>query len=195
MENIFSINFHPQRLGSVQSRMLWGKLFYGLFCCLKRYDTSVYIADDFRLKFKALLFSQKWNILEGRSLLMSVFRWFMSVRIESSASNPRRELDVKQSTSIIVYKGDHEELAVLKFKEVSVLTLMWRPGSSSTSWRAMSLQVARALGVTFPSSSQYRLGEWANSAAGVACVTRVFVTSPVAFPVEIGIKMKPVSAN
>jgi hypothetical protein len=49
----------------------------------------------------------------------------------------------------------------------------------------MSLQVARALAATFPSSSQYRLGEWAKSAAGVACVTRVFVTSPVALPVGI----------
>jgi hypothetical protein len=63
------------------------------------------------------------------------------------------------------------------------LTLIWRPGSSSTSWRAMSLHVLRALGVTFPSSSQYRLGECAKSAAGVACVTRVFVTNPVALPI------------
>jgi hypothetical protein len=47
----------------------------------------------------------------------------------------------------------------------------------------MSLHVLRALGVTFPSSSQYLLGEWAKSAAGVACVTRVFVTSPVALPI------------
>jgi hypothetical protein len=59
----------------------------------------------------------------------------------------------------------------------------------------MSLQVARALGVTLPSSSQYRLGEWAKRAAGVACVTRVFVTSPVALPVGVAQKMRPVTAN
>lgn len=65
---------------------------------------------------------------------------------------------------------------------VGQLTFMCRPGSSSTSCRAMSLHDFLDGMGTFPSSSQYRLGECAYNADGVACVIRVLVTTPVDFP-------------
>lgn len=65
-------------------------------------------------------------------------------------------------------------------------TFMCRPGSSSTSCRAISLQDFLDGMGTFPSSSQYRLGECAYNADGVAWVILVLVTTPVDLPVNTG---------
>lgn len=58
-----------------------------------------------------------------------------------------------------------------------LLTLIFFPGKSSISCRAMSLHSA-AFGGILLSHSQFLFGVWAYKALGVACVTLVVVTNP-----------------
>ena len=74
------------------------------------------------------------------------------------------------------------QVYISNFCIIKSVTFVFFP--SVTSWWAISVHPrAASSGGILASLSQPRWGEWAYSADGVACVTRVVVTNPVALPV------------